>query len=141
MRTFFVASAAIFLFAGTADTQQGSSEIAGRVVDEQGGVVPGVTITLTNAQTGGLRTITSGADGTYVAPQISPGQYRLVATLKGFRRIVREGLLVLVGETLTVNLKLEVGNLEDSVTVTSEAPLIDRASAQVGGHVGPAELT
>ncbi len=120
---------------------QGTSEITGRVVDPHGGVLPGVAIVLTNEDTGAFRETTSGADGTYFASQLVPGRYRVVAKLGGFKTAERRGLVLQLGTTLTINLPLEVGPHQETVTVTSATPLIDAASTDVGGNIGTRELT
>src|SRR6266850_346745 len=71
--------------------QQGTSEIGGKITDDQGGVLPGVTIILTNVNTGAFREVTSGADGSYFASQLTPGTYRLSAKLTSFRPFERGG--------------------------------------------------
>jgi hypothetical protein len=121
--------------------QQGTADISGRVTDPQGGILPGVAIVVTNEATGAFREVTSSSEGTYHAPQLVPGRYKLVARLTGFRTIERSDLLLQVGTTLTINLELPVGGVEESVTVTGQSPLVDTTSARVGGNIGTAELS
>ena len=66
-----------------------------------------------------FRETTSGADGTYFASQLVPGRYRIVAKLPGFQTLERRGLVLQLGTTLTINLPLEVGPHEETVTVTT----------------------
>src|SRR6266403_2790170 len=89
----FVCTAAIPLLA-----QQGTSEIGGRVADEQGAVLPGVSIVVTNEETGVFRDVTSGADGSYFASQLTPGRYRISAKLASFHPFERNGLILAVGK-------------------------------------------
>lgn len=124
-----------------AAAQQGRAEISGRTTDEQGAVLPGVAIVVTNEATGVFREITSSAEGTYLASQLVPGTYKIVARLSGFRTVERTGLLLQVGTTMRINLELAVGGLEETVRVTGQAPLVDTSSARVGGNVGTAELS
>jgi len=121
--------------------QQGTSEIGGKVTDDQGGVLPGVSIVLTNVNTGAFREVTSGADGSYFASQLTPGTYRLAAKLTSFRPFERGGLQLAVGKTLTINVTLALGALEETVRVTAESPLVDTTSVKVGGNIGIAELS
>jgi Carboxypeptidase regulatory-like domain/TonB dependent receptor len=138
----FLASAIVVLFfAATPAAQQGTSEIRGRVVDQSGAVLPGVTVVLTNEDTGVFRETISGADGSYVASQLIPGRYSILAKLSGFRKLELTRLVLQLGTTLTINLPLEVGPYEETVTVPSTTPLIDAASTGVGGNIGTAELT
>ena len=85
--------------------------------------------------------MTSSAEGSYSAAQIVPGRYSVGAQLTGFRTIERSGLVLQVGTTLTINLSLPVGGVEESVTVTGQSPLVDTTTATVGGNVGTAELS
>jgi len=121
--------------------QQGTSEISGKVTDEQGAVLPGVSILVTNEATGVFREITSSPEGTYYASQLVPGRYKIAAKLAGFRSLERAGLVLQVGNTLTVNLTLPIGSVEENVTVTGQTPIVDVTSARVGGNLGTAELS
>ena len=136
-------SSLIVLFFATATpaAQQGTSEIRGRVVDQHGGVLSGVTIVLTNEDTGVFREVRSGVDGGYFASQLAPGRYRIVGRREGFRTLERPGLVLQVGTTLTIDMTLEVGSLQETITVPSATPLIGPASSEIGGNVGTAELS
>ena len=120
--------------------QQGTSEIGGRVTDEQGGILPGVTVLITNEATGVFREVVSGSDGSYFASQLTPGRYRLTAKLPSFKSFERGGLLLAVGKTLTIDVALAVGGLEETVRVIGESPLVDTTSVKVGGNIGTNEL-
>jgi Carboxypeptidase regulatory-like domain len=143
MRTRLVGSALSFLLAlaSTALAQQGTSEIGGRVLDDQGAVLPGVSIVVTNEETGLFREVTSGADGSYFASQLTPGRYRIAAKLASFRTFERGGLVLAVGKTLTIDVTMAVGALEETVRVTAESPLVDTTSVKVGGNIGTQELS
>jgi len=113
------------LFAASASAQQATAEIRGRVVDQQEAALPGVTVVITNQDSGNFREAISGPDGTWFAPALSPGRYQISAQLQGFKRFIRQELLLAVGTQLAIDVKLEVGSLEETVTVSSQAPLID----------------
>jgi hypothetical protein len=132
----FVCGAAAPLFA-----QQGTAEIGGKVTDEQGAVLPGVAIVVTNEESGVFRDVTTGADGSYFASQLLPGRYRIAAKLASFRTFERGGLVLAVGKTLTINVTLALGALEETVRVTAESPLVDTTSVKVGGNIGTIELS
>jgi hypothetical protein len=132
---------ALFAFAVPAQAQQGTAEIGGRVTDQQTAALPGVTLTVTNEETGVFREVTSGNDGTFFTPQLVPGRYKIVAKLGGFQTFERGGLILQVGQTLTVNVTLSLGSLQETVTVTAESPLIDTTTAKVGGNIGTTELS
>jgi hypothetical protein len=138
--TLFLASA-LLLVAGIADAQQaGASAVRGRAIDAQQAVLPGVAIVITHVENGTFRETTTGSDGTYFVTGIVPGPYRITAELQGFRMFMQE-VRLLIGETTTLDLRLEVGALAESVTVTGEAPLVDFTSTQVSGNVSLGELT
>src|SRR4051812_45717129 len=120
--------------------QQGTAEIGGKVTDEQGGVLPGVTIVITNEESGVYREIVSSPDGTYFAAQLVPGRYKIAAKLASFKNFERSGLVLPVGKRLTIDVTMIVGALEETVRVTAESPLVDTTSAKVGGNIGTDEL-
>ena len=121
--------------------QQGVGSIRGRVTDEQKGVLPGVAIIVTHAESGTIRETTSGDDGTYLVPGLIPGPYKISAQLSGFSRLTQEDILLRIGVTLTVDLALKVGAVEENITVTAESPQVDLTTAQVGGSVNSGDLT
>ncbi|HJZ77803.1 MAG TPA: TonB-dependent receptor, partial [Vicinamibacterales bacterium] len=133
---FFIVGAAAPLLA-----QQGTSDIGGKVTDEQGAVLPGVSVTITNEETGAVRDLTTGPDGSFHASQLLPGRYKVTAKLASFRTFERGGQVLPVGKTLTINVVLALGALEETVKVTAESPLVDTTSVKVGGNIGSAELS
>ncbi len=131
----------VVLFAAApAFAQQGTTELGGRVVDAQGAVLPGVTIVITNEDTGSVRELVSGNEGSYFAAQLIPGRYRITAKLEGFKALDRRGITLVVGQTTTLDLPMEVGGLAETLTVTGEAPLVDVTTAEIGGHISAEEL-
>ncbi|MEZ5292924.1 MAG: TonB-dependent receptor [Vicinamibacterales bacterium] len=136
-----LAVALVLAAATSLSAQQGTSQIAGKVTDEQGAVLPGVTLVVTNEETGVFREVSTGASGAFFVSQIVPGRYKLRATLEGFAPFDRTGLLVQVGNTVTVDLTLKVGSLSETVEVTGASPLVDTSSTSVGGNIGTAELS
>jgi len=115
--------------------QQGTTELRGRVVDAQGGVLPGVTVTVRNQATGMYRETVSGADGSFIASGLTPGTYEAVAELSGFKKFNRRDLLLEVGKTASIDVRMEVGGIEQTVTVNAESPLIDVTSKEIGGNI------
>src|SRR5207244_4528919 len=143
MRTIPISSmlVAVLFAAASAAAPQGTAESGGKVIDEQGAVVPGVAIVMTNEATGVFREVVTGPDGSYFVSELVPGRYRVSAKLAGFRTTERGGLILQVGNTLTINLTLEVGGVQENVRVTAESPLVDTTSAKVGGNIGTEELS
>src|SRR5258706_46016 len=125
----------IFLFIASAmalHAQEYRGTITGRVIDAQDAVIPGAKITATNVNTGSRSETVSGHDGQYTIPFLPPGEYRIIVESQGFKRYVREGFSVGAGEREALDIKLEVGQVSDSVTITAESPLLETASASAG---------
>jgi hypothetical protein len=137
---FIVLLVGVLVAAVAAEAQQGTSAIRGRVTDAQGGILPGVAITVTHAESGTVRETVSGEDGTYLVPGLLPGPYQVTAELQGFRRLTQEDLVLRIGSTLQVDVSLQIGAVEESLTVTAEAPQVDLTTAQVGGNVSTGEI-
>jgi hypothetical protein len=104
--------------------------IAGSVADSSGGVLPGVTVTITSpALIGPPRTATTEGDGTFRFPALTPGVYTVSVELQGFKPVKRENVTVRLGETSSLKISLEVGSLQETVTVSGESPVIDIKSS------------
>jgi outer membrane receptor protein involved in Fe transport len=126
--------------AGNAAAQQTTGTIAGRIVDEQGSAVPGVTVTGRNTQTGFVRTDVADGEGAYRLSALPVGTYDVTAELQGFSRFESKGLILNVGQTMAVDISLKVANLSETVTVTGETPLIETTNSSVGGVVDVARM-
>lgn len=125
---------------GLASAQQGTGDIRGRVIDAQGAVMPGVAVVAKNQDTGLFREAVSSAEGVFFLSGITPGRYEILASLDGFRRTSLKDVVVEVGKTRTIDITLEIGGLEEVVTVNAEAPVIDLSSKEVGGNITGREL-
>ncbi|MGE3956135.1 MAG: carboxypeptidase regulatory-like domain-containing protein [Vicinamibacterales bacterium] len=101
-------------------------------VKDSGGVIPGVEVTLTNEATSVLRSTTTNEAGEYNFPNLAPGTYTLKATLQGYKTYQRAGLTVGTQQFLTLDATLEVGSLDETITVTGAAPLIETSNASTG---------
>jgi hypothetical protein len=115
---------------------QTSATITGTVSDASAGTLPGVALTLRNVGTGLIRAATSSADGRFVFAGIPAGEYELRAELSGFRTVVRQRLAVTVAESLSVPLVMEVGGLEQTVTVSGGASSVNTATSELSFLVG-----
>src|SRR5689334_2896431 len=109
--------------------------ISGIISDAQGGVLPGVTVTARNVDTGATRNITTEADGRFRLAGLNPGRYELKAELQGFGTVTVPDITVAVGSETTRNVTLQVQGLQESVTVTGEAPVIEVTKTDVSGIV------
>jgi hypothetical protein len=105
--------------------------IQGRVVDAQGGVLPGVTVTATSPSMMGVQTQVTSDSGNYRFPAVPPGVYTVTFELPGFSSVKREGISIALGFTATLNIELNVASLQETVTVTGETPLIDTSATRV----------
>jgi hypothetical protein len=103
--------------------------LSGRVTDESGAVLPGVTATATQTDTGFMRNTVTDASGAYILSNLVPGPYRLEVALSGFRTYVQTGIVLQVAASPVINVVLTVGSVEESVTVEGAAPLVDVKSA------------
>jgi len=122
---------ALVLFTGTAASAQATAELAGRVSDESGGVLPGVTVAATQTDTGFTRAAVTDEGGGWVMPNMPTGPYRLEISLQGFRTYVQTGIVLQVGASPTINATLAVGSLEETVSVEAAAPIVDVRSAGI----------
>src|SRR5690349_22206637 len=108
----------IFLLVGSvAAWAQATAELNGRVTDESGAVLPGVTVTATQTDTGFARTVVTDDGGNWVMPNLPTGPYRLEVMLQGFRTYVQTGITLQVDARPTINAALGVGNIEETVSV------------------------
>src|SRR3989442_9149525 len=109
--------------------------ISGVVQDSSGAVIPGVSVTVKNVETGIARTATTDEGGRYTVPDLSLGNYEVDAQLPGFQTEVRSGITLTVGRSAVVNFALKVGQLSDKVTITGEAPLVELNSSTLSSLV------
>ena len=135
MNRLVIAVVAMLAAAVPAAAQQTTGTIAGRVIDEQGGAIPGATVTARSAQTGFVRTEVSDSEGLYRLNALPVGSYDVVAELQGFTRMEQKGVVVNVAQTVNLDVQMRVATLQETVTVTAESPLIDTTSSAVGGVV------
>jgi hypothetical protein len=116
---------AVLLLVGTpAFAQFERSRVAGTVKDQQGGVMPGVTVTATNQATNQAEVTVTDDSGFYILNQLQPGQYTISAELQGFKKSSRTGVQLDAAGSITMDLTLETGDLSEEVTVTAEAALL-----------------
>jgi hypothetical protein len=119
-------------FATAAAAQTFTGGIRG-VVSDPNGVIPGVTVTLVNEATNVSRDTVTNDVGQYNFPAVPPGTYTIKTSLTGYKSSEQKGLRVGTQQFLTIDVTLEVGTLQETVTVTGEAPLIDTSTASTGG--------
>ncbi|PYQ69155.1 MAG: hypothetical protein DMG01_29590 [Acidobacteria bacterium] len=120
------------LVSPSAWSQEFRATVTGRVVDAAGLPIPGVTVSATNTQTNEIATAITSADGVYSLPFLKPGVYTLAAELEGFRKWTQERMQLEVGQTVTLNMTMQVGSISETVTVIGESPLIETSKADRG---------
>src|SRR5467141_3157467 len=130
VRLVVVSGCLVFLPA-IAWAQAETGNIAGVVRDTSGAVMPGVTVEAASpALIGRVRAVTTDSQGLYRIVDLRPGLYTVTFTLPGFSSVRREGIALTTGFTAGVNAELKVGSLEETVTVTGEAPLVDTQNVE-----------
>lgn len=131
-RVMLLGAAVLVSFSLPAAAQLEQSRLVGAVVDEQGAVLPGVTVTATSPALIGNQVSVTEADGRYRFPALPPGRYTLVFEMDGFQKVQRENIVLALGQTLNVDMTLEIAGLEESVTVSGQSPVVDVQSTKVG---------
>jgi len=119
---------------------QGSvGTLNGTVLDPAGAVVPGATVVVVNSATGEERKTTSTSAGAYTIPYVPSGTYTVRVTAPGFRTSEATNVIVRIAETLTVNITLQVGSINEQVTVSDKPPLLETGTAEIGRYISVEE--
>jgi hypothetical protein len=121
--------------ANPAMAQTVQATLTGRVLDSSGAAVANVPVLVKNVDTNQVTRALTEAGGKYTAPFLPPGKYSVTVEAPGFKRLVRENLILNISQTATVDLTLEVGGVTEQVTVTAETPLLETAKADRGGVI------
>ncbi len=133
--------AVLALFAGTARAQgRAEGSIAGTVTDETKAVLPGVTVTAVNPATGFTREAVTDAEGKFNLPALPPASYDVMAALTGFTSS-KNTITVTVGAEQRLAIALKVGSLQETLTVTGEAPLVETTKTEQGTQFNQNEVT
>ncbi|HSF20220.1 MAG TPA: carboxypeptidase regulatory-like domain-containing protein [Vicinamibacteria bacterium] len=117
-----------------------TARVGGKVTDQQGGVLPGASVSITNVATGLTTEVVTNAAGSYSFPSLDPGSYRLSVAMPGFASYVREGIILVTGQGITLDAALEVEGVTETVTVTGESPMISTRESSVSGVVESEEI-
>jgi len=134
-----LAAASVLLASAPAFAQTVGS-IEGTVKDGSGGALPGVTLLVANEQTGVSRTLVTDAEGRYRARDLALGQYRVEASLEGFQKVLRRGVVMTIGREAIVDFELPIGALADSITVTGDAALVNTTSSAMTALVAREQM-
>ena len=112
--------------------QNSRATVIGQTVDPTGALVVGANVRAVNTATNIVVTTTSNESGNYEVPYLLPGIYNITVEMAGFKKAVRDGIQLRIGDRLTLDFILELGNVAESVVVTGETPLLEAASADMG---------
>src|SRR5581483_10587475 len=123
---------------GFAQGEQG--RFAGTVRDSSGAFVPGVTVTAKNERTGETRTAVTNAQGYFVIAPLKPSEYTLSANLEGFAKIEFTKMPIAAGQELALAIEMKPAGVQEALTVTAEAPVLDLSSAKIGVNVSEREV-
>jgi len=128
----FLAVLALAGVATSASAQVQTGSILVKATDEQGAATPGATVTISSpVLVSGSMTGVTDAVGIYRFPSLVPGTYSVKLELSGFKTVVRDGIVVLVGQTTPIDMQLTVATLAETVTVAGASPTVDTTSANV----------
>ena len=119
---------------------QASASISGRVEDASGSPIGGATVTVKSPENGASRVAATNADGNYRVLSLPLGAQQVKAEKPGFKAALRTGIDLRIGQEAVVNLRLEVGDLAQQVTVSEQAPVVNTTTASVAGMVGEREV-
>src|SRR5919201_3697263 len=133
MRTLAWLVIFVLAAAGSAFGQETTGTISGRVVDAQQLAIPGATVTITGPQ--GLKTVVTDAEGRYAVPFLTPGTYSVKAELQGFKTAARTGIVVALGQTVDLPLKLEIGAISETVQVVGAPDIINTRTTTTGANI------
>jgi len=132
--------AALLLAVSPSFAQQFRGSISGRVLDQQQAAVPGAKVHAVESETGAKFQTVTNADGTYVLTFLPPGPYTISAEASGFKRYVNAQVRVTTNEREQIDITLEVGSIDQSVTVSAEASMLDTASSSTGQVINQRQL-
>ena len=130
----------MMLFSPALFAQGNLGRILGTVTDQSGAVIPDATVTVTDTERGTARALTTDPAGEFNAPTLIPGTYSVRGAAKGFQTLERPNIVVAVGQEVRVDLSLRPGEQTQTVTITEAIPLVDTASATLGGSLSSSEI-
>src|SRR5882672_2424533 len=130
-----VFAAMVLLVPATTSAQESRGTITGKVKDASDAVMPGAPVKITDPARGTTVTVTTNDAGLYQAPYLLPGIYQIVVEVNGFKKYVRDKIILRIGDTLDIPVQLEIGQTSETVTVSAETPTLDTTSGSMGQTV------
>ena len=116
------------------------AQLSGTVLDESGGALPGVEVTVTQTDTGMTRFVVTGEKGEYVFTNLPVGPYKLTTKLSGFANFEQTGIVLVVGDSRSVNVSMKVGALSETVRVQADSNLVETRSVNLGTVVAQEQI-
>lgn len=116
----------------SAESQELRGKISGRVTDSNGAAVSGATVTVTDVTRAAATTLTTNGEGLFEALYLLPGSYQVLVEASGFKKALQEKVMVAINETTTLTIKLDVGTVQETVTVTSDSSAINVSDPNLG---------
>jgi hypothetical protein len=129
------------LVAGFVHAQTSTATLQGHVEDSSGAKIPGAQIQITNVNTAATRQASTDADGEYVVPFLPPRQYTLAVEKPGFRRFTQTNVTLRVGQTLALNVNMQLGDVTTAVEVSAAAPPLSTSDSTVQTSISPKSIT
>ena len=139
MKRYFFSTCFLLLFSCPGWAQD-TGTIVGTVTDSSGAVVARAKVRVSNPDKGVVRELESNAAGEYSAAKIPIGNYRVEAESPGFKKLEHSGITLAVGQTLRVNLQMEVGGMTQEITVTGNVPLVETENAAISDVVTSSQI-
>ena len=132
-----ICCAILFVFAAllipmSANSQELRGKISGRVTDSNGAAVPGATVTVTDVTRAATTTLTTNGDGLFDAPYLLPGTYQVLVEAAGFKKSLQDKVIVAINETRNLAITMDVGTVQETVTVTSESSPLNVSDPNLG---------
>jgi hypothetical protein len=140
LRLMYISVAALLLAAGFVYGQAVTGSLLGTITDSSGASVPSVKVVITEVNTGVSRTAETNASGNYSIPNLEPGTYNVIVEQPGFRKAVRQGVVVLVNTTVRADLTLEPGAVSETVNVTAEAAILQTDRSDTGRKIEAVQM-
>ncbi len=130
----------LLAFTGVIAAQEYRGAFSGIVSDPQGSAIPKAKITATETRTGTKSEAVSGPTGEYVVPFLAPGLYQIAAEAAGFKKYVRQGIELSAGQQPVIDIHLQLGAVNEEVTITANAPILETSNPTVGQTISTAEV-
>jgi hypothetical protein len=139
--TALAVAAGLCVVPSSVSAQAVTGTLLGNITDTSGGAVPGVTVTATEVDTNNVRTAVTNETGFYLFSSLRNGKYSVSAEIQGFKKVIRQNVLVDVNTTIRVDLTLEIGAVSEAVSVTAESPLLQTDRTDTGRSIESKMIT